>query len=219
MVFKEQTTSDLPIYIPCQFPLQNTWLSGLYDPGSFATIMKHSIAKKLKLPIEPTEQRINGVGSTNNRCAGKAIVDMRIGHHGLWEKTVVFIVPDESLGIPLIVGRNPLHNRSVKISSNLEKRTLFIKNQNGWCRVPLISDPQHEDFDIRKDGCGTFTADSSTTDLINLVTELGIDINADAPDAQVRLMAQIMLKHKSVFSSEARPIGNFARFVARIDTT
>jgi len=194
----------------------------LFDPGSFASILTKQVVDDLGLEIQQSDQTISGVGSKNKPCLGKIEADIMIGNATTWPKTTWFVVETDMLGIPGIIGRNPLHCRLNEISYNLGNKTLFFRSRQGWARVPYISNPRTENWDSSDDKHFIYTITESipTTELVNkLRTELGPVVHLDDNNSDdARQICLLLLKHKQVFSSEDRPIGLVHGFEAEIST-
>ncbi|CBY14463.1 unnamed protein product [Oikopleura dioica] len=221
----ESLPSQSPQYLPVCFLNSNQPKSAialLFDPGSFASILTKQVVDDLGLEIQPSDQTISGVGSKDKPCLGKIETDIMIGNSTTWPKTTWYIVSTDMLGIPGIIGRNPLHCRLNEISYNLGNRTLFFRSRQGWARVPYISNPRTENWDssVDKHFIYTITEPIPTAELVDkLRTELGPTIYLDKQNSdEAREICMLLLKHKQVFSSEDRPIGLVHGFEAEICT-
>jgi len=181
------------------------------------------VANDLNLQLEPTNQRVRGIGTdANDQCLGKVVVDLKIGKDSVWPKVTWFVLPAGAMSIPAIFGRSPLFERCDTICQKLRTRNIYMwRLGDRVVRVPYVSDPRYEDFYNNFDNgkCNAAADTVSTGELVELVQrEIGATINIGDSADNAREVAKILLANKEAFTTPTRLIGRFKPYEASIPT-
>ena len=106
-------------YVPIRFGPCRSWVPALIDSGSFATLINERAAVDLDLEYVESTQTVSGIGGAKNKAVGEIVIDMHIGEESFWPDVKAFILPEECMSIPIILGRRPMNERCFEISQNL----------------------------------------------------------------------------------------------------
>lgn len=127
---------------PCKY-----WVPALIDSGSFASLINVRCANDLNLEYRPTQQTVRGIGGASNQAVGELVADIQIGKESFWPDVKMFVLPESSMTIPIILGRRPMNERCFEIRQDLKDRTISFKNQSqDWACVSYVNNPKREVF-------------------------------------------------------------------------
>ena len=204
---------DHPIYVPLLIRHTKTWVPSLLDTGSFGNLINHSVVTDLQIKMYQTKQVIRGVNSTTT-AIGEIHVDMWIGN-AYFPKVTIYVMPNTSLPIPIIIGRSLFNKRckSMKIKFHNSERIVVFQSNLHKVEVRYSTHPRNDPF-------LSLTAKPDTmADAAMMKAKYDVTVDgSNATPEEIAETIKIFVKHQDVMVSDDKPLGRFNGFKARLET-